>query len=160
MIAQKAIHFMQNKKDFKAIKVDLEKAHDRFWWDSIFDKPSDIGLTHYVISLIIKNINLRPYRFYGIITTFMIFFDKVFFVNIDQNFVGKGFKDKIIVRQKRHHNHCCYSLYRQNFYFCWENIKILLTNFVTINKILKVYHNTYIDNFCQYKAVFEEKFCH
>ena len=47
VVAQEVVHSMRRKtrrKGFMAIKVDLEKAYDRLWWDFIHDIRKDVGL--------------------------------------------------------------------------------------------------------------------
>lgn len=51
---------MENKKGMKgfmAIKVDLEKVHDRLSWDFLADTIKDIGLSDRIITVIMRCIS-------------------------------------------------------------------------------------------------------
>lgn len=55
IIAWEVIYFMErrkDKKDFMAIKMDLEKAYDRLRWDFLEDNLLEIGLSPYFTRLI------------------------------------------------------------------------------------------------------------
>lgn len=55
IIVQEIIHYMKttkSKKGWMVVKVDLEKAYDRIWWDFLEDTLHDVGLPATIVRTI------------------------------------------------------------------------------------------------------------
>ncbi|XP_028805357.1 uncharacterized protein LOC114760258 [Neltuma alba] len=47
-----SMHTLKNKRGFMVVKIDLEKAYDRIWWDFIFDCLSELNIPTYLCKVI------------------------------------------------------------------------------------------------------------